>query len=124
MKRDALVEELGEIGTGGVFLVLGEAQRLLTRDARGDVAGDFLGFLAMRREDEDGAEVVAQGAGDTAGPVAGDGVGDVAREGIDLDFVERDGAFALLDEGDFAAAVEALEPVADGGGIGDAAAQE
>ncbi len=97
MKCHALAEELGKIGTGGVLLVLGEAQGLRARDARGDVARDFLRFLAVRREDEDGAEVVAQRPRDAANPVAGDGVVHVARRSIDLDFVERHGALALLD---------------------------
>jgi len=124
MKADALVQQLGEIGPGRVFLVPGEAKRLGARDARGDVAGDFLGFLAMRREDEDGAEIVAQRTGDAARPVAGDGLGDIPRERIDFNFVEGDGALALLDEGDVATAVEPFEPVADRAGIGDAAAEE
>ena len=121
---DALGEEFAEIGSGGVSLVLGEAHGLGAREAGGDVFGELFGFAAVGGEDEDGAEVFAEGTGDAAGPVASDGVGDVAGKGVDFDFVEGDGAFALLDHGDGATALEAQEPVADDGGVGDAAAEK
>ncbi len=84
----------------------------------------FFRLAAMGREDQNRAEVLAQGGGDPARPVTGDRLGHVARDRIDLHFVERDGALALLDHGYIAAPVQPQQPVAHDARIGHAAAQE
>ncbi len=61
------------------------------------------------------------GGGGEAGPVASDGVGD-AGEIFLRDLVEGDGAVGDAD--DLSRATEALEPIGDGCGVADAAAEE
>ncbi|MEY2598769.1 MAG: hypothetical protein RLZZ142_1028, partial [Verrucomicrobiota bacterium] len=122
MERDAGLEEAGELGAGELVLGGGEGKRGAGRERGGQLEGKGLGGLASRGEEKDGAEVGAQGVGDGPWPPSAEGGGRGVGEVLELDFLERHGAFGVGDE--FRVASDAFEPGDDVLGVGDGAAEE
>ncbi len=101
---------------------MGEGERGVWGQGGGKGECELLRGIAARGEDENGAEVCAEGFGDHAGPEAGDAAGSGLGKGEEVDICEGDWAILVGDED--GVATDAAEPVDHVVRIGNAAAEE
>ncbi len=120
--RDPGGDEALEAGAEEGPLGIVERQRIGGGEGAGELAGEFFRILPVGREDEDGAEVVAERRRDAGGPIARDARGRTPGEVVEIDLLDGDGTFRVSH--DARLAPQLAEPCADIVGVGDATAEE
>ena len=116
------LEHPGHLLADDLLLLGRELERIRVWQITRKLGGERFRGAALRGEDEDGSEILGEGLGHEARPVALDLGGDEVVQAVAVDLLQWHGPFPMSDE--HGTPAEAREPFHDVFGVGHAAAEQ